>query len=112
MRRHWARFKFGVELGRDEERVVLKLDDLNEFVVGRGAGDHQTGFCQLGAISVIKLVAVAVALGDIFFTVGIPGNRSGREHDARNFAVARIDQMVEIALLGLRRHAGRFVYED
>ena len=32
-----------VELGRDEERVVVDLDDLDQALVRRRAGDHQAG---------------------------------------------------------------------
>ena len=38
-----ARLELGVELRGDEERVVGELDDLDQALVRRGAGDHEPG---------------------------------------------------------------------
>ena len=38
-----AGLELGVELGGDEERVVVELDHLDEALVGRGARDAQAG---------------------------------------------------------------------
>src|SRR5690606_38317373 len=55
-----------VRLAGQEPRTLVarQLDDLDQGVVHRLARDHQARVLQLGAVAVVELVAVAVALGD------------------------------------------------
>src|ERR1041385_1643657 len=59
-----ARLELGVELRGDEERVVVELDDLDQALVRRGAGDDEARGLQALAQGDRNLIAVAVALVD------------------------------------------------
>src|SRR5690349_18809036 len=59
-----ARLELRMELRRDEERVVVELDHLDEALVGRRAADDEAGGLQAAAQEEVDLVAVAVALVD------------------------------------------------
>src|SRR5918998_4471124 len=53
-----------MKLRRDEERVVVELDHLDEALVGRRAAHDQPGGLQTLAQEEVDLVAMAVALVD------------------------------------------------
>ena len=59
----------------DEERVHLarELDELDQPIVGRGARAHEPGLLEPGAVPVVHLVAVPVALVHHFLAVGLLG---------------------------------------
>ena len=71
--------EFGVELHREEEGVVLQLDDLDQVAAGVDARDEQAGALELADVGVVHLVAVAVAFADAFGLVGLGGLRAGGE---------------------------------
>src|SRR5438552_7781910 len=73
------RAELRVELRADHPGVVANLADLDERAVrGRAAGD-EAGLFELGAVLVVELVAVAVALGHLGGLVGAMGARAGDE---------------------------------
>ena len=94
-----AALELGVGLGADEERVVGQLDELHQVIVGRGAGAHEPGVLELGAVLVVDLVTVPVPLVDEVFAVGLLDDRARQELgrvDAQPHRAALVD---DIALL-------------
>src|SRR5207244_9781050 len=79
MRAVRPRTELRVELRADHPGVVADLADLDERAVrGRAAGD-EAGLFELGAVLVVELVAVAVALGHLVRAVSAVGARAGDE---------------------------------
>ena len=62
-------FELGMGLGGNEPGMVQKLYHFHNPSVGGQAGEHHAAFCKYGAVVVIDLVAVSVALMDGGFTV-------------------------------------------
>ena len=54
-----------VELGAHEPGMVRQLHDLHQPLIRGKARQHQAGLLHLGAVVVVELEAVAVALGDL-----------------------------------------------
>src|SRR5581483_8383531 len=71
-----------MELTAEEPRMARKLHDLDQVVVGRGAGGLESGLLERLAIGVVDLVAMAMALGDPAAAVERLGKRA-RADDAR-----------------------------
>ena len=67
----------GVHVGR-------QLDELDQVVVRRGAGEHQAGGLELLAVGVVDLVAVPVPLLD-------PGRAVRRPHHAALLELGRVE---------------------
>ena len=68
--------EFGVELAAEEVGVAGDFDDLDVGLVGSGAADLQACAGQQGLVLAIELVAVAVALADLFLAaVSAAGER-------------------------------------
>src|SRR5207249_8541969 len=68
-----------VELRADHPRVIADLADLDERAVRGRAARDEAGRFELGAVLVVELVAVAVALGHLVRLVGAMGARAGDE---------------------------------
>src|SRR5437867_13285672 len=68
-----------VELRADHPRVIADLADLDERAVRGRAARDQAGLFELGAVLVVELVAVAVALGHLAGRVSAMGARAGDE---------------------------------
>lgn len=51
-----------MELDADEEGMVRDLDDFDETIIWRGAGDDKAGVDELLTVVVIEFVAMAMAL--------------------------------------------------
>src|SRR5438046_502123 len=68
------RLELRVELAAEEPRMVLELDDLDEFPIGRHAGEGEPGVPKRRQIFLIDLVPMAVPLGDRGLAI-----RTGRE---------------------------------
>ncbi|OPZ73016.1 MAG: hypothetical protein BWY82_01249 [Verrucomicrobia bacterium ADurb.Bin474] len=81
-----------MELNPNHEWMVCDFDDLNQTALGVCSGDAQSFAFEGAAIFIIEFVSMAVALADLRFTVGIPGN-------------APIHQ---IAAVGSEAHGGPF----
>ena len=60
MRLVWFAVKLGMELTGNEERVLGKLNDLNELSIRCQAAEYEAVFFEALAICVIELKAVAV----------------------------------------------------
>ena len=56
--------KFRMELAGDEKRMVLQLDDFDQFAVRRKAAENKAGLLEFFAVGVVEFVAVAVAFVD------------------------------------------------
>ena len=73
MRHERLGFEFGMELAAEKPGVFGRLDDFDVISVGRAAGDAEAGVRQSFFVVAIKFVAVAVALADFGFAVGLAG---------------------------------------
>ena len=73
------RAELRVELRADHPRVVADLADLDERAVRGRAARDKAGRFELGAVLVVELVAVAVALGYLAGPVRRMGTRAGDE---------------------------------
>ena len=60
----WTRFQFRMRLGCDKPRVIFYLDQLDETAVGKRASNDETMRFKFFPVVVIKLEAVAMALGN------------------------------------------------
>ena len=56
--------KFRMKLARDEKRMVLEFNDLDQLAVRRKTTENESGLLEFFAVVVVELVAVAVALVD------------------------------------------------
>src|SRR5688572_6520558 len=73
------RGELGMRLAREEPRVVLQLDHLDQQVVHRLRRDHEAGVLELRAVAVVELVAVAMALADDLLAVQLARERAALE---------------------------------
>ena len=64
-----TRFEFGVVLHADIEVAVAQLNGFDKSAVGRESRERQTRACDLLAVVVVELIAVAVAFADFPFAV-------------------------------------------
>ena len=66
LRPSWTALEFRVGLRGDKPRVNVarKLHHLDQALVRRDAGDHQTGVLKASAKRVVELVAMTMALVD------------------------------------------------
>ena len=52
--------KLGMELARNEERVVFQFDHFDQLAVRRQTAENEAGALELLAISIVELVSVAM----------------------------------------------------
>src|SRR2546425_1383092 len=73
------RAELRVELRADHPGVVADLADLDERAVRGRAARDEAGLFELGAVLVVELVAVAVALGHLGGLIGAVSARADDE---------------------------------
>src|ERR1039458_9003745 len=56
--------KFGMKLARDEKRMIIQLDHLDQFSVGRIAAQNESGFLKFFAVGVVEFVTVTMPFVD------------------------------------------------
>lgn len=71
------RLQLGMELHRDEPGVVGNLEHLDQTVLGADPGEDHPPLLQRGAVGVVELIAVPVALLDQLLPVGSEGAACG-----------------------------------
>src|SRR5207253_10240054 len=91
-----ARLELGVELARDEPRMVRKLDDLDEPAFVHGSGDDEPRLDELRPVVVVHLVAVPVPLVDDRLTVGLAGARPLRDLDRLRAEAHRAAEVLDL----------------
>jgi len=69
-------FEFGMELATEEEGMAGDFDYLDIGCVGGGAADAQAGGGEPRFIFAVELVAMAVTLADLGYTVSTGGERT------------------------------------
>ena len=69
-------FEFGVELNAQHPRVAGHFRDFAELAVLEGAGKEHPFFFKRLFVLVVKLVAMAMALPDEFFSISGFGKRA------------------------------------
>src|SRR6202023_4370870 len=77
MRSQRVRFELGVKLAADEPGVIRDFHDFDVDAVRSAAGDAESSARERVFIFAIKLVTVAVTLGDIGVAVSLVGERAG-----------------------------------
>src|ERR1039458_8761372 len=103
---HGAGLELRMELGCDEERVIVKLDHLHQALIGRGSRDAQTRALQAFAQKVVDLIAVAVALVDDGLAVDVPSERAVVELDRIGAQAHRSPEVGHLLLLGQQVYHG------
>ena len=68
--------KFGVELARNEERVIFQFDHFDQLAVRRQPAENEPGALKLLAIGIVELVAVAMPFVDDKCAVEVRRHRS------------------------------------
>ncbi len=79
VRARGPRSQLGVELPRDEERMVGQLDDLGEAPVVRVAREHEPGLLEPLVVGGVDLPAMTVTLVHDLLAVGGGGQRARHE---------------------------------
>src|SRR5919106_1489848 len=100
-------FELGVELARDEPRMVGQFDDLDQGSIGRLPGAYEPRVLELAAEAGVDLVAMAVPLEDELVAVGLLGFRA--LHDATRVRPKshRASERVEVLSRQDVDHGGR-----
>ena len=88
--------ELGVELARDEPRVIGQLDDLHQLAVRGLARAHQTCIFEAGTEARVDLVTVAVAFVDQLAAVGRGSFRSRRQPAGVGTEAHRAPETVEV----------------
>ena len=76
---HGTGLELGVEVAGQEPGMVGEFHDFHEFAIGRGAGNDKAFFHKEVTEGVVEFVAVAMAFGSDFHTVGGSGQRVGSD---------------------------------
>ena len=96
-----ARLELGMELRRDEPRMVGQLDDLDQPALLERPADHEAGVDELLPVRVVHLVAVAVTLGDDgLAAVDVAGAGVRGELDGLRAEAHRAAEVLDLFLLG------------
>ena len=64
MRLVWFAMELGMELAGEVKRMSFQLNDFDQFAIRRVAAKSKSSFFELLAISIVKLVAMAMAFID------------------------------------------------
>src|SRR4029079_2175327 len=94
-----ARLELGMELARDEPRVIGQLDDLDETALLERPRDDEPVLDELVAVLVVDLVTVAVPLVDHRLVVDVPRARSVRQLDRLRTEAHRATELLDLLLL-------------
>ena len=101
-----------MKLPGHEPGMIRQLDDLNEVAGLIDAGDDQPRFRQLGAIAVVDLVAVAVALLYLLLPVsGVrmrPAGRSARHAGPRRSGIAAAAHVSSVTAIARSGEVGPY----
>src|SRR5438132_666687 len=76
MRSKRLALELGMKLAPHEVGMVRKLHHLDQIELGVMAREHQAALGELGAVGVVHLVAMAVALADVLLAVELRRERA------------------------------------
>src|SRR6185295_2486695 len=77
---HRSRLELRVKLAAEKPRMIFELDDLDQFTVRRKTAQNHPFGAELGAVTIIELITVAMSFGNLFSPVQFGGEGLVLQH--------------------------------